>query len=301
MTATENRYLRLEDRALIAVAGPEARPFLQNLVSNDIDKVSAARAVYAALLTPQGKFLHDFFVLQSSGAMYMDCEAARRDDLLRRLTMYRLRAKVALEALDTELAVLALYGDGSLQALGLKPEAGAAREWGGGVAYVDPRLSDLGARAVVPASAVTDVAGAAGFRPGDAADYDRLRLSLGIPDGSRDLEVEKAVLLENGFDELHGVDWHKGCFVGQELTARMYHRGLVKKRLMPVAVDGPLPPTGTPIVFEGREAGIMRSGRDGIGLALLRLDAAARAEAQGAALTAGDATLTPCKPGWLTV
>ena len=128
----------------------------------------------------------------------------------------------------------------------------------------------------------------------DAAAYDRLRLSLGVPDGSRDLTIEKAILLESGFDELNGVDWQKGCYIGQELTARTKYRALIKKRLMPVTVDGPLPPPGTPVMAGDQEAGEMRSGRDGVGLALLRLEAVTESKP----LTAAGAKLTPQKPAW---
>jgi tRNA-modifying protein YgfZ len=119
-----------------------------------------------------------------------------------------------------------------------------------------------------------------------------------VPDGSRDLPVEKAILLEAGFDELNGVDWQKGCYIGQELTARTKYRGLIKKRLMPVRVAGALPPPGTPVMLDGQDAGELRSGQDGIALALLRLEAVAAAAASGEALHAGDARLTPLRPDW---
>jgi hypothetical protein len=125
-----------------------------------------------------------------------------------------------------------------------------------------------------------------------------MRLEQGVPDGSRDLPVEKAILLEAGFEELNGVDWDKGCYVGQELTARTKYRALIRKRLMPVKVEGPLPAPGTPVTFDGQEAGEMRSGRGDRALALLRLEAVAAAEAAKAPLTAGDARLVPVKPGW---
>src|SRR5438445_550675 len=125
--------------------------------------------------------------------------------------------------------------------------------------------------------------------------YDRRRLELGIPDGSRDLVVEKSILLESGFDELNGVDWQKGCYIGQELTARTKYRGLIKKRLMPVKINGPAPPPGTIVTADGREVGEMRSSRDGLGLALLRIEPVA----QGKHLTAGDTTIRATRPGWM--
>jgi folate-binding protein YgfZ len=137
-----------------------------------------------------------------------------------------------------------------------------------------------------------------GLAAADFAAYDRLRLEAGVPDGSRDLAIEKAILLEAGFDELNGVDWQKGCYIGQELTARTKYRGLIKKRLMPVRIEGAVPPPGTPVMLEGQEAGEMRSTSDGIGLALLRLDAVASAAEAGRTLEAGEARITPVKPGW---
>jgi folate-binding protein YgfZ len=139
---------------------------------------------------------------------------------------------------------------------------------------------------------------ALGFTAASPDEYERLRLIHGVPDGSRDLPVEKALLIESGFDELHGIDWQKGCYIGQELTARMRYRALVKKRLMPVAVEGTLPPPDTPVMLGDDEAGEMRSGRDGVALAMLRLDAVEKSKA-GAALTAGEALLTVLKPEWM--
>jgi len=135
----------------------------------------------------------------------------------------------------------------------------------------------------------------AGAVEADFAEYDQLRLSLGVPDGSRDLVLDKSILLESGFDELHGVDWNKGCYIGQELTARTKYRGLIKKRLFPVRIDGPAPEPGSIISADGHEAGEMRSSRDGVGLALLRLEAVA----DGRSLAVGDASVVPIAPDWM--
>lgn len=289
---TEAFHCRAEDRALIAVSGPDARSFLQGIVTNDVNKVSAARAIHAALLTPQGKYLHDFFIAEREGALLLDCEAARRDDLVRRLGRFKLRSNVAVVP-AADLAVHLVYGAYAAAALGLPPDRGAARVLDGGIAYVDPRLAAAGVRAVLPVAATVPP----DLRPGAAEDYDRLRLSLGLPDGSRDLEVEKSILLENGFNELAGVDWNKGCYMGQELTARTHYRALIRKRLVPVALEGPVPPAGTPVTGPAGEVGIMRSAREGIGLALLRVEAIAG----GAALAAGSATVRPIVPDWLKI
>jgi folate-binding protein YgfZ len=284
----------LEDRGVLEVSGADRRDFLQGLVSNDVVKATADRALYAALLTAQGKYLHDFFIVAIGESLYLDGEAARLADLQRRLGLYKLRAKVSLAAASDRYIVAAAFGDDALDRLGLRAERGAAAAFAGGVAYVDPRLAELGARVLLPQATGATPLIERGFRAGDVAAYDRLRLSLGVPDGSRDLVLDKSILLESGFDELNGVDWQKGCYVGQELTARTKYRGLIKKRLMPVAVDGPLPPPGTPVMAGDQEAGEMRSGRDGVGLALLRLEAVAASKP----LTAAGAKLMPQKPAW---
>ncbi len=286
-------HLIADDRGLIAISGDDRTTFLQGLVSNDVSRVSADRAVYAALLTPQGRYLHDFFIAAIGDAFYLDCEASRRDDLRRRLSIYRLRSKVALADATADFVVALLYGADLTARLGLSDEFGAAKPWEGGVVYVDPRLPELGARAILPRAHAGEILARAGLVPGDTASYDRLRLSLGVPDGSRDLPVEKAILLENGFDELHGIDWQKGCYMGQELTARTRYRGLVRKRLLPVEVDGPLPAPGTPVMVGDKEAGEMRSGIDGLGLALLRLEHLERRR-----LRCGDSRLKPHRPAW---
>ena len=264
----ERSFTELAERGLLTVAGEDRRAFLQGLISNDVEKVAPSRAIYAALLTAQGKYLHDFFVAERDDTLILDGEAARLADLQRRLAIYKLRAKVTLAPEAGGLAVFAVFGGDALAA--------------------------LGARLIAPRDAGAAALREAGFAAAEFAAYDRLRLSAGVPDGSRDLAIEKAILLEAGFDELNGVDWQKGCYIGQELTARTKYRGLVKKRLMPVRVEGTLPPPGTPVTLDGKEAGELRSGRDGIALALLRLEAVAG----GQSLLAGEARVTALKPDW---
>lgn len=281
-----------ESRGLIALAGEEALSFLQGLVSNDVTLVAPSRAIYAALLTAQGRYLHDFFIAAGPDrTLWIDCEGDRRQDLTRRLTLYRLRAKVRITDATEGLAVLRLFGAGALERLQLPAEPGAARPLGGGIVFVDPRTASLGARAILPRAEAAVSAGDLGFAAGSPEIYDRLRLALGVPDGSRDLEIEKALPMESGFDALNGIDWQKGCYIGQELTARMRYRALVRKRLMPVAIEGPAPQPGTPVLLDGAEAGVMRTARDGYGLALLRLDKVE--EAGNRPLTAGTARILP--------
>ena len=285
----------LDTRGLLRVTGPDARDFLQGMISNDVDKLAPDRALWSAFLTPQGKFLHEFFLTadpRDESAILLDCEADRRADLKRRLSIYKLRSKVTIDDATEDFSVAVLFGGDTLAALSLPAEAGRAAAFGSGLAYVDPRLADLGARAVLPRDRTQTVLAEAGFATAGPGGYDALRIALGVPDGSRDLEVERSPLLENGFDELHGVDWDKGCFVGQELTARTKHRALIKKRLLPVEIDGPAPAPGTPVMRDGKDVGTLRSSANGMGLALLRL------EALDGELTAGEAKLTPRKPDW---
>lgn len=289
---SEKSALILAARGVIRATGADRLAFLQGLVSADVAKASGERAVWSAFLTPQGKFLHEFFLVEQGEAFLLDCEAARLADLLRRLKIYKLRSQVALEDASGEFSVAALFGAGALDALGLPAEAGRATPFAGGLAFVDPRLAELGARAILPREGAEAALAKAGFAAAPLEAYDRLRLSLGVPDGSRDLEIEKSILLENGFDELGGVDWNKGCFMGQELTARTKYRALIKKRLLPVEFDGPAPAADTPVMADGKEAGVMRSSVEGLGLALLRL------EHLDAPLTAGGARLKPRKPNW---
>jgi folate-binding protein YgfZ len=261
----------LPERGVVELTGEDRLGFLQGLVSNDVTEATPGHAIWAALLTPQGKWQADFFVNAEPDRLLLDCEATQAPELVRRLTRFRLRAKVALRDASVDFAVLAGWGEAP-------PPADAAP---------DPRLAAAGWRWLA-------TPGTAGDATAEA--YDLHRLVLGLPDGSRDLEAEQSILLEAGFDELHGVSWTKGCYLGQELTARTRYRGLVKRRLVPVAVTGPLPPRGTPVLLDGAEVGEMRSGRDALGMALLRLPAL-----HAPALECGGAVLTPRPAAWMAL
>ena len=287
-------FALLDDRSLLAVSGPDRRMFLQGLVSNDVEKVSPARARYAALLTAQGKYLHDFMMIEHDRALWLEAEAGRLSELKRRLSIYRLRARATLDQ-RPELAVGVVFGASAPAVMDLPEEPGAARPFGSGIAFVDPRLGALGVRCILPRVDIRQALECIGLAKTGYPAYDRFRLELGIPEGGRDLVPEKSILLEAGFDELNGVDWQKGCYIGQELTARTKYRGLIKKRLMPVKVDGPAPAPGTIITAEGREVGEMRSSSDGVGLALLRIEPVV----EGKHLKAGATTIVASKPSWM--
>ena len=269
------------DRAVLAVSGPDRATFLQGLVSNDIARAMRGEAIHAALLTPQGRFLHDFAIVPDGDRLLLDTDATGAEALRKRLAAYRLRSKATIEIL-AGWGVALLVGDGAAAAIGLPGTPGACVAFEGGVALVDPRLPALGRH---------------GWPAGSVAAYEALRLSLGVPDGARDMA--DGLLLENGYDELRAIDWKKGCYVGQEVTARMRYRGLAKKRLVPVRIEGPPPPPGTIVTLDGQDAGEMRSSAGDRGLALLRLEAIEACMRDGAVLSSGEARLVPGRPAWL--
>ncbi len=244
-------FVRLPNRGFLRLSGPDRLTFLQGLVSNDVTKVAPGHAIYSCLLTPQGKFLHDFFLIADGDSLLIECEADRRADLAQRLKMYKLRSKI--EIAEADYGVFALFTSNPITA--------------GAIAYPDPRSAALGTRFLVPQDLALDGLPRAPFN-----DYDRLRIAEAVPDGSRDMEVGKAILLENNIDLLNGVAWDKGCYTGQELTARTRYRGLIKKRLVPVRIAGTVPPVGTPLIEKGVEVGEMRGACGDLGLALLRFE-----------------------------
>jgi folate-binding protein YgfZ len=288
-------FAPLPHRALVAVRGEDRISFLQGLVSNDMLKVQRGDAVWAAFLTPQGKFLHEFFAVPHGDAVLLECERARRDDLVTRLSRYKLRAKVSVAADDTLTPGVA-WGDGATTAFEMNGTPGSVAKHGVGVVYADPRAAALGLRWALGADQL-DGLEKRGVTRATPESYDALRFDVGVPDGSRDMEIEKALLLENGFEELHGVDFEKGCYIGQELTARTHYRALIKKRLMPVMIEGHTPVPGTPLTVDGVEAGEMKSAAGHSGLALVKIDAWKKA----GTLDAGGAKITPRQPAWMKI
>ena len=286
------RMTPLPHRSLLALGGEDRVAFLQGLVSADAARAAPDRALYGAFLTPQGKFLHDFFMAATADSLVLEVEAEGREDFRQRLSRFRLRSRVTLEARD-DWQAHALFGRDAAAAFALN-QAGAACSFAGGIVFADPRLIDSGLRAWLPPAALPALA-ELGFVAADWAEWDGLRIGLGLPDGRRDMAAERTILLEAGFDELNGVDWQKGCFMGQEVTARSKYRGQIKKRLLPVGIEGPAPEPGSSIFAGDQEAGEMRSHCGQIGLALLRLD---RLDQR---LTCGGAVLVPRPPGWVAL
>ncbi|MGF1456325.1 MAG: YgfZ/GcvT domain-containing protein [Alphaproteobacteria bacterium] len=289
----------LEDRAVLRVEGPEGRSFLQGLISNDVEKVTPERAIYAALLTPQGKFLFDFIIAQHGDGLLFDTEAARADQLLKRLTMYKLRAKATVTDVSKDWCVHAVFPAQT----DLLP--GAARTDGDTLFVADPRHAALGLRIIRPRSAaLPDLL--AGVSQGTMEDYTRHRIALGVPQGGIDMVPDASFLLESNVEEMHGVDFQKGCYVGQELTARTKHRGSVRKRILPLDLEGGVPETGSAVEAGGRDIGTVTSGvalgpdRARV-LALMRIDRLSEAEAAGHGLTIAGREAVLEKPDWVVL
>jgi len=264
----------LGSRALIRMGGPDWRAFLQGLITADVDALAVGEIRFAALLTPQGRLLFDMFVVGGDDGCRLDVQAAQRDSLVQRLTIYRLRTKV--EIAPEPGRVLALWDDASGAA------AGAPAGW-----LPDPRLPALGWRGV-------DLDPPPGAAPADEDDYDAHRLALGVPDPARDCAPDKTYPIEADFDLLHGVDFKKGCYVGQETTSRMKRRGGIKSRMLPIVFDGPPPPPGAEVLAGDLRAGQVLSGREGRAMALVRLD-----RIQGASLSVYGRPVRADPPAWL--
>lgn len=279
----------LPERGVVKVAGDTARAFLDNLVTSDLGGVAPGQARFAALLTPQGKIVADFIVTEAApadgGGFYLDVPRALAGTLAQKLAFYKLRAKVTIDDLSESLGVMAVWD-------------GAARETEHGLCYPDPRLPALGMRAILPPANVAEAAADIGATLTDADAYDTHRIAHGIPRGGQDFMYGNAFPHETDMDQLGGVDFDKGCFIGQEVVSRMEHRATARTRVIPFTVDGPSPDGGVPVLAGDRSIGTIGSAADGHALATVRLDRLADALAQGHAVTAGGMTLRPAKPVW---
>jgi folate-binding protein YgfZ len=259
----------LEDRGVIRVAGEEARAFLQGLFTCDMDKVAPGKAAYGALLTPQGKIICDFLISETDGGFFADCPLALAPDLTKRLRFYKLRAKIDVEDLSATRGVVARWGE----ALGRT---------------LDPRDPALGSREIVARDGAT--------APSALASYEAHRIALGVPKGGVDFAYGDAFPHEANMDLLHGVDFKKGCYVGQEVVSRVEHRGSARKRIARVKFDGQPPPAGAPLLAGDVEIGLMGSATIGMGLAMVRVDRARDAIDAGLAITVDGRAATLALP-----
>ncbi|MGE0008411.1 MAG: folate-binding protein YgfZ [Parvibaculaceae bacterium] len=261
---------KLPSRAVLSVRGEDAKDFLQNLVTADIADLKPGQAAYAALLQPQGKILFDFFILADDGRFAIDCSRAQKADLLKRLSFYRLRARVSLEESDEEVGVAAA-----------KPPSG--------ISYADPRVAQLGRRLIVPAGSLTDADGEA---------YHGGRIRLGIADSDEDIGSGELFPHEANLDQLGGVSFRKGCFIGQEVVSRMEHRGTARNRILPVYAPQGAAGKGSSITAGGKTIGTLLSAADKDALALIRLDRLKDAVEAGETLLTEAGPVHARKPGW---
>ena len=261
----------LEDRGVLSVTGADAAGFLQGLLTNDVERLQPSEARYAALLTPQGKILFDMIAVRAPGeepSYLIDCAGVQAADLTRRLGFYKLRAKVAIADVSADRAVAAFWGD----------EPPSVDE---GLLYADPRDPRLGWRAILP----RPIAAAVGSER--VGEYEGLRIAVGAPKGGLDFAYADAFPHDANLDLLHGVDFDKGCYVGQEVVSRMKHRGTARKRIARVKLAGPAPAPGTPVLDRELAVGALGSSSGREALALIRLDRAEEAKAAGRTLSAG--------------
>jgi tRNA-modifying protein YgfZ len=278
----------LPERGVVKVAGDDARRFLNGVVTNDIAGLVPRGARFAALLTPQGKIIVDFIVTEAEdedgGGFFLDCPKALAGMLVDKLTFYKLRAKLTVEDLSPALGVMAVW-DG----------AGLSED---GLSYPDPRLPALGARSILPPELAAEAAGALGATLTDAAAYDIHRIALGVPRGGQDFAYFDTFPHEADMDQLNGVDFDKGCYLGQEVVSRVEHRASARNRILPIAYDEFAPSSGLPVMAGDKQVGTLGTTAKGHGLALVRIDRAADALAAGTPLVCGNIPVRLVKPDW---
>jgi len=278
----------LPDRGVVKIAGDDARTFLNGLVTNDIARVDPAHAAFAALLTPQGKIVGDFILAEANsregGGFFLDCPRALAPMLIERFNFYKLRAKVIIEDLSEVLGVLAIWHGIPTSEFGLL--------------YADPRIPELGMRCMAAPHLASEAAASLGAELVDASAYEAHRIALAIPRGGLDFIYGDAFPHETDMDQLGGIDFDKGCFVGQEVVSRMEHRRTARTRTIGVSYGGFAPEPGTAVNAGQKSVGTLGSTAQGRGVAMLRLDRLGDALAAGEPLTAGGVEMHAVKPAW---
>lgn len=275
----------LPDRVVCKIGGAERQDFLQNLLTNNLERVSPTLGIYTLLQTPQGKYLFDFFVIEQDEHYLIDCDRDAAPELLKRLMFYKLRTDVTLASMGEEWIVGAVWD------IEMSGEVGQVDVFHDGLRFNDPRLADLGQRFMVPAM-LADAALSIG-EVSTPQDYDAHRIALAVP-GAQDLIADKTFPMEANLDLLNAIDFQKGCFVGQEVTSRTHRKGQVRKRIVTVRAAADLPAPHTAVMAGERQAGELLSSSGSQGLALLRLDRLDNP------LTADEIAVQPSLPSWLS-
>jgi folate-binding protein YgfZ len=253
--------IKIKNRKVIKIEGPDRHKFIQGLITNDINKLEKNSALYTAFLSPQGKFLFDFFIYETGEALLLTPEDKQTDTLVKKLKVYKLRSNVSIDSIDS----WHVYADLNTQ-----------HNVSDTISFVDPRNEKMGT-ILLSSKTIKE--------NGTMNDYDSKRISLCIPDGSRDMPIDKAIILENGLDDLNAIDWKKGCYLGQELISRTKHRGLIRKKLIRVQFENSSPQNGELLFLDGTKAGVMRSSCHNKGLALIRIEHMEKLKEEGVFLT----------------
>ena len=271
---TTNKYIELEDSAFFEIKGIEKNSFLQGLITNDINKCKINKSIYSAFLTPQGKFVADFFIAKLKNSFLFETHEKLIDELIKKLNFYKLRADVKLDK-NTKYSSLAIYDKNKL--FDNLIAEGDSKIIDNGIIFIDPRKNIMGLKAFIEKTYVNDFCIKYSLQKDSLVDYDQKRIENLIPHSILDLQINKSVLLENNFDSINAIDWEKGCYIGQEITARMRYRSLLKKSLTKIIIIKGNIISGDEIFFENKKIGNVSSFNNNIGLAMLRIEEAKKA------------------------
>ncbi|MER8367178.1 folate-binding protein YgfZ [Mesorhizobium sp. M1348] len=269
-------FASLRDRALVSVSGPDAEHFLQNILTTDLDALGSSEAKPGALLTPQGKILFDFLISRAGeNAFRLECRAETADDFMRRLTLYKLRAKVQIAKLDQPVVTVLWESDSTASQFEAAP-------------FADARFVDAIVKRFYDGTA----------EGGDLAAWQAVRIAHGIAESGADYQLGDAFPHDVLLDEIGGVGFKKGCYVGQEVVSRMQHRGTARRRVLIVSAERSLPASGAELTVEGRPVGTLGSTAGTTGLAITRIDRVKAALDAGLPILADDVAVSLAIPSW---
>lgn len=279
---TQASFTQRADRALVKVSGKDATKYLQNLVTCDIEGLTVGQINYGALLSPQGKILFDFFVIRTNQGYLIDTDKSMKDDFVRRLSFYKLRAEVSIEDMDDRTSIFVIWSEEDVSVLDFKVD---------GILASDPRNSELSIRAYIRRAPE-------GANIADRKQFNAWRIKLGIPHGGDDFTFGDAFPHEALMDQFNGVDFDKGCYIGQEIVSRMQHRGTARKRFVKVSSEKGLPQKGTELLVNNRVIGSITSEAGHVGLALVRTDKVGDAIRNGKSIVAATIPVELSIPEW---
>ena len=286
------KYVVHNDRSIVKISGSDKENFLQGIITNDVFKLEK-HPLYAFFLTPQGKYLHDFFLFHHKNSIFIDIESLQLDSFIKRLNMYKLRSDVEIKEVHGKFEVYTVFHESEAYIKKALAQDGALS-----ICFEDPRNSALGIRCILPVSQTTHELFCHGEQL-ESTYYRKKRYDLGIAEGSCDLIENKSILLEFGFDALNAIDWDKGCYLGQELTARTKYRGIIRKRVFPIYVESGALQVGAELFINKEKVGIVHSLFQDKGLAMLRLEKTVSHFLKGELqLESKKGTVTALIPSW---